>query len=169
MKKYFSFFKGTSGAPFMDYIITDAQTSPISLQAQYSEKLAYMPNTFFIGDHKQMFPHIKERIILKDHKVDQNGGHVKDNVAVINTIDKRPILEKADIKQISQVSMVADGNKDMEVEVKVTIAQLPTTQPIDRYLKNLFTFNRKTRIFLVKILRSKLKLEFDGKIKILKN
>ena len=112
--KIIYFFKGTSGAPFMDYIITDAQTSPISLQAQYSEKLAYMPNTFFIGDHKQMFPHIKERIILKDHKVDQNGGHVKDNVAVINTIDKRPILEKADIKQISQVSMVADGNKDME-------------------------------------------------------
>ena len=127
-------FKGTSGAPFMDYIITDAQTSPITLQSQYSEKLAYMPNTFFIGDHKQMFPHIKERIILKDHKVDQNGGHVKDNVAVINTIDKRSILEKADIKQISQVSMVDDGNKEMEVEVKVTIAQLPTTQPIDRYL-----------------------------------
>ena len=118
----------------MDYIITDAQTSPITLQSQYSEKLAYMPNTFFIGDHKQMFPHIKERIILKDHKVDQNGGHVKDNVAVINTIDKRSILEKADIKQISQVSMVDDGNKEMEVEVKVTIAQLPTTQPIDRYL-----------------------------------
>jgi len=129
-------YPGTSGAPFMDYIITDAQTSPISLQAQYSEKLAYMPNTFFIGDHKQMFPHIKERIILKDHKVDQNGGHVKDNVAVINTIDKRPILEKADIKQISQVSMVADGNKDMEVEVKVTIAQLPTTQPIDSMIQN---------------------------------
>merc|ERR1711874_233463 len=71
----------------------------------------------------------------KDHKVDQNGGHVKDNVAVINTIDKRSILEKADIKQISQVSMVDDGNKDMEVEVKVTIAQLPTTQPIDSMIK----------------------------------
>jgi len=129
-------YPGTSGAPFMDYIITDAQTSPITLQSQYSEKLAYMPNTFFIGDHKQMFPHIKERIILKDHKVDQNGGHVKDNVAVINTIDKRSILEKADIKQISQVSMVDDGNKEMEVEVKVTIAQLPTTQPIDSMIQN---------------------------------
>merc|ERR1712111_216648 len=44
--------------------------------------------------------------------------------------------EKADIKQISQVSMVADGNKDMEVEVKVTIAQLPTTQPIDSMIQN---------------------------------
>jgi len=126
-------YPGTSGAPFMDYIITDSQTSPITLASQYSEKLAYMPNTFFIGDHKQMFPHIKERIVLKDHKIE--NGHVPDNVAVINTVDKRPILEKAEIKQISQVSMAGE-NKDMEVEVKVTIAQLPTTQPIDSMIQN---------------------------------
>jgi len=42
-------YPGTSGAPFMDYIITDSQTSPIYLAHQYSEKLAYMPDTFFIG------------------------------------------------------------------------------------------------------------------------
>merc|ERR1712045_1110612 len=95
--------------------------------------MGYMPNTFFIGDHKQMFPHIKERIVLKnDHKLE--NGHVPDNVAVINTVDKRPILEKAEIKQISQVSMAGE-NKDMEVEVKVTIAQLPSTQPIDSMIK----------------------------------
>jgi predicted O-linked N-acetylglucosamine transferase (SPINDLY family) len=44
-------YPGTSGAPYMDYIITDAQTSPLELAYQYSEKLAYMPNTFFIGEH----------------------------------------------------------------------------------------------------------------------
>ena len=38
-------YPGTSGAPFMDYIITDKQTSPLELASQYSEKLAYMPNT----------------------------------------------------------------------------------------------------------------------------
>ena len=54
-------YPGTSGAPYMDYIITDSQTSPMRLAYQYSEKLAYMPNTFFIGDHKQMFPHLKVR------------------------------------------------------------------------------------------------------------
>ena len=79
----------------MDYIITDSQTSPLRLASQYSEKLAYMPNTFFIGDHKQMFPHLSERIILKDHnnkiKTHENG-HVADNVAVINTINKVIIL-----------------------------------------------------------------------------
>jgi hypothetical protein len=79
----------------MDYIVTDSQTSSLRLASQYSEKLAYMPNTFFIGDHKQMFPHLSERIILKDHnnkiKTHENG-HVADNVAVINTINKVIIL-----------------------------------------------------------------------------
>merc|ERR1711935_449774 len=132
-------YPGTSGAPFMDYIVTDSQTSPLRLASQYSEKLAYMPNTFFIGDHKQMFPHLSERIILKDHnnkiKTHENG-HVADNVAVINTINKGAILEKADIKQISQVSMVqgVGENKDMEVEVKVTIANLPSTTLIDNII-----------------------------------
>lgn len=44
---------------FMDYIITDKETSPVEVAEQYSEKLAYMPNTFFIGDHANMFPHLK--------------------------------------------------------------------------------------------------------------
>lgn len=52
-------YPGTSGAPFMDYIISDKETSPIEVAEQYSEKLAYMPNTFFIGDHANMFPHLK--------------------------------------------------------------------------------------------------------------
>ena len=42
-------YPGTSGAPFMDYIVTDAITSPIRLAHAYTEKLAYMPHTFFIG------------------------------------------------------------------------------------------------------------------------
>lgn len=57
-------YPGTSGAPFMDYIITDEQTSPTSLAHQYSEKLAYMKRTFFIGDHAQMFVHMKHKILL---------------------------------------------------------------------------------------------------------
>lgn len=50
----------------MDYLITDVVTSPLELAHQYSEKLAYMPHTYFIGDHKQMFPHLKARVILAD-------------------------------------------------------------------------------------------------------
>lgn len=52
-------YPGTSGAPFMDYIISDKETSPVEVAEQYSEKLAYMPHTFFIGDHANMFPHLK--------------------------------------------------------------------------------------------------------------
>ena len=59
-------YPGTSGASFMDYIITDKQTSPLHLASQYSEQLAFMPHTFFIGDHQRMFPHLQERIIMAD-------------------------------------------------------------------------------------------------------
>jgi protein O-GlcNAc transferase len=59
-------YPGTSGASFMDYIVTDRVTSPIHLADQYSEKMGYMPDTFFVGDHRQMFPHLIERVILSD-------------------------------------------------------------------------------------------------------
>lgn len=52
-------YPGTSGAPFMDYIVTDKETSPGEVVEQYSEKVAFMPHTFFIGDHANMFPHLK--------------------------------------------------------------------------------------------------------------
>ena len=109
------------GVADLDYIITDKQTSPLALAAQYSEKLAYMPDTFFIGDHKQMFPHLKERIVV------QSGAHgagngmgaggdavPKDNVAVINAVDQSIILEKAEIKEVS-----LEVSKESDVEVKV--------------------------------------------------
>ncbi|XP_065186936.1 UDP-N-acetylglucosamine--peptide N-acetylglucosaminyltransferase 110 kDa subunit-like isoform X2 [Sycon ciliatum] len=51
-------YPGSSGASFMDYIVTDGYTSPLELAHLYSEKLAFMPHTFFIGDHAQMFPHL---------------------------------------------------------------------------------------------------------------
>lgn len=57
-------YPGTSGAPFMDYIVTDKETSPAEVAEQYSEKMAYMPHTFFIGDHANMFPHLKVRLYI---------------------------------------------------------------------------------------------------------
>eukprot|EP00095_Tigriopus_kingsejongensis_P005946 maker-scaffold316_size209483-snap-gene-1.36 protein:Tk05946 transcript:maker-scaffold316_size209483-snap-gene-1.36-mRNA-1 annotation:"udp-n-acetylglucosamine--peptide n-acetylglucosaminyltransferase 110 kda subunit" len=128
-------YPGTSGAPFMDYIVTDKQTSPVHLASQYSEKLAYMPHTFFIGDHRQMFPHLGERIIMSGRDTDRDGLPVKDNIAVINAVDTGPILENALITEINQKEM-SGAKKDTEVEMKVTIAQLPTTLAIETMIQN---------------------------------
>ena len=40
-------------------------TSPVQFVEQYTERLAYMPLTFFIGDHMQMFPHLNNRLIVQ--------------------------------------------------------------------------------------------------------
>lgn len=57
-------YPGTSGAVYMDYIITDKIVSPLELENNYSEKFAYMPNSFFIGDHAQLFPHVLEDLTV---------------------------------------------------------------------------------------------------------
>ena len=44
-------------------------------------------------------------------------------------------MEKAEVKQISLVTSAGE-NKDEEVEVKVTLAQLNTTQPIDSMIQS---------------------------------
>ncbi|VDN45416.1 unnamed protein product, partial [Dibothriocephalus latus] len=75
-------YPGTSGSTFMDFIITDAVTSPLALAAQYSEKLAYMPKTFFIGDHAQMFPHLRNRVIIESAEEVASGRRTTDNCMV---------------------------------------------------------------------------------------
>lgn len=119
-------YPGTSGASFMDYIVTDSVTSPLELASQYSEKLAYMPSTYFIGDHKQMFPHLKERVIVSDKHHTVNGGTIADNVAVINATDLSPLVENTDVKTIREVII---SNKQVEIQHK--IAELQTTTPIE--------------------------------------
>ncbi|KAL1130937.1 hypothetical protein AAG570_012178, partial [Ranatra chinensis] len=123
-------YPGTSGASFMDYLITDAVTSPLELAHQYSEKLAFMPHTYFIGDHRQMFPHLKERLILTDKG---SKADVADNVAVVNATDLSPMIERTEVKEIREV--VAPGGPDTKtsrpVEISLKVAQLPTTTPIE--------------------------------------
>lgn len=118
-------YPGTSGAPYMDYIVTDKTTSPIELAEQYSEKLAHMPETFFLGDHRQMFPHMIERVILsqcgsirKLTTMSRDGTNQKidrlvappDNVSIVNATDLSPIIEKADVKRICEVAVVTKAN-----------------------------------------------------------
>lgn len=85
-------YPGTSGAAFMDYIITDKHTSPPELNSQYSEFLAYMPHTFFIGDHMNMFPHLSNKVILAGHE--ENEEFESDNVFLLNGVSISTLLEK---------------------------------------------------------------------------
>ncbi len=97
-------YPGTSGASYMDYIVTDRITSPIELASQFSEKLAFMPKTFFVGDHRQMFPHLRERLIITSATSSlDNKGKVADNVAIVNGTDLSPILERTEIKKVTEV------------------------------------------------------------------
>lgn len=80
----------------MDYIITDVVTSPIELAHAYSEKLAYLPHTFFIGDHAHMLKHLTERVILKEKN--EGSAMEKDTVTVVNAADLGPLLAKAEVK-----------------------------------------------------------------------
>lgn len=119
-------YPGTSGASFMDYLITDAVTSPVELASQYSEKLAYMPNTYFVGDHKQMFPHLKERLIVSDRNA--NTG-LADNVAIINATDLSPLVESTEVKEIKEILQTVKP-----VEISLKVAELPTTTPIEKMI-----------------------------------
>ncbi|VVC29700.1 O-GlcNAc transferase, C-terminal [Cinara cedri] len=52
---------GTSGATFIDYLITDKQCSPPNLNYLYTEKLAYLNRTVFFGDHRLLFNDLSQR------------------------------------------------------------------------------------------------------------
>ncbi|XP_013387388.1 UDP-N-acetylglucosamine--peptide N-acetylglucosaminyltransferase 110 kDa subunit [Lingula anatina] len=118
-------YPGTSGASFMDYIITDKITSPYELRDQYSEKLAYMPETFFIGDHMNMFPHMIERAIL-----DTKDGKVADTISIVNATDLTPVLETAsEVKEIVQVAASCKDDKT-PAEVVTPVVELTTSHPV---------------------------------------
>ena len=45
-------FCGTTGADYIDYIVTDEIASPRQIVDQYySEKAIYLPNSYFLNDY----------------------------------------------------------------------------------------------------------------------
>ncbi|CAF0843559.1 unnamed protein product [Didymodactylos carnosus] len=127
-------YPNTSGASFMDYIITDAVTSPMDLSEQYTEKLAYMPNTFFIGDHKHMFVHMIEKVIVEDKSKRSDGA---DNRLIVNAADLKPILERSDVKKLAiKVSDIGINSKnDHNIKEVITpIVELPQATAVHHLL-----------------------------------
>jgi protein O-GlcNAc transferase len=93
-------YPNTSGAPYMDYLVTDETTSPLSLSSQYSEKLAFMPHTFFIGDHANMFSHMTEKAVIIESQPGNSNKILPtvDNRSIVNGTNLKPILERSDVK-----------------------------------------------------------------------
>lgn len=48
-------FCGTLGADYVQYMIADAVVVPKdpSFQQHYTEKIVYMPHSYFVNDHRQ--------------------------------------------------------------------------------------------------------------------
>lgn len=90
-------YPGTSGASFMDYIVTDKYTSPPHLASLYSEKLAYMPHTFFVGDHAQMFPHL----------LSEGHGDVGVNLANVRPLYTDPVRSAQTFASVAATSALA--------------------------------------------------------------
>ncbi|XP_050415397.2 UDP-N-acetylglucosamine--peptide N-acetylglucosaminyltransferase 110 kDa subunit [Patella vulgata] len=117
-------YPGSSGASFMDYLITDRITSPLALCDQNSEKQAFMKDTFFIGDHKNMFPHMIKKLIVKS-----TDGIIRDNNMLLNGVDLEPIRKLAvnieTIKVTCLHGRTIDGPNGEQAEVTTEIVELP--------------------------------------------
>lgn len=46
-------FPGTTGADYIDYLVTDEFVSPTQFSRIYSEKLVHLPHSYFVNDYKQ--------------------------------------------------------------------------------------------------------------------
>lgn len=68
---HFLGFPGSTGASFIDYIVTDSYLTPPKLKADFSEKLIYLPHTYQPTDNLQ--PIVKHRISLDKMLVEKQG------------------------------------------------------------------------------------------------
>lgn len=46
-------YVGTMGAPYIDYVVADKTALPPENQINFTEQVAYLPNTFFVGDSRR--------------------------------------------------------------------------------------------------------------------
>uniref|UniRef100_A0AC35TIE6 TPR_REGION domain-containing protein n=1 Tax=Rhabditophanes sp. KR3021 TaxID=114890 RepID=A0AC35TIE6_9BILA len=122
-------YPATSGATYMDYIITDEVTSPKYLAEAYSEKLAYMPHTFFIGDHTNMLKHLTERVIVKGK--DSNTRFNTDTNTVANATNLEPLMSRGELCHIIRETEVSCGpEKEMLMKEVVLPVLEVSTQPL---------------------------------------
>ena len=52
-------FPGTSGAPFVDYVIADRIVAPLDDQAYFTEAIVHLPDCYQVSDRQRRFAHLK--------------------------------------------------------------------------------------------------------------
>ncbi|KAF0767516.1 UDP-N-acetylglucosamine--peptide N-acetylglucosaminyltransferase 110 kDa subunit-like, partial [Aphis craccivora] len=90
-------YRNTSGAPFMDYLITDKVCSPPEFKNLYTEKLAFLNQTVFVGDHKQKFPNLYQLSAVDNTNnisYQNLNGNNSNEIRLAETIyiDEEPVL-----------------------------------------------------------------------------
>jgi len=76
-----------------------------------------MPKTHFLGDHRQMFPHMVEKVVLAPESMPLEN--VRDNVVLLNGMDLSSVLENMNIEK---VYLAADNTTATGKPVKVKTA-----------------------------------------------
>ncbi|XP_063837942.1 UDP-N-acetylglucosamine--peptide N-acetylglucosaminyltransferase 110 kDa subunit-like [Ostrinia nubilalis] len=110
-------YPGTSGAEYIDYYITDEISSPLVMKTDFTEKFAFMPHTYFVGDHHQMFPHLKI-----NYKVNTNDNDSYDfNEALINAAENINIKETLSVKEKKEIIHYEQKPPIEEIVRKVNI------------------------------------------------
>ncbi|XP_068618736.1 UDP-N-acetylglucosamine--peptide N-acetylglucosaminyltransferase 110 kDa subunit-like [Battus philenor] len=125
-------YPGTSGADYMDYVITDETSCPMTASKDFSEKFAYMPFTYFIGDHKQMFPHL-----IKRYKVEFDNEKASKSISIIN-IPKR-LHSKHSFK-------VSEEKLKVVFEDKQPIDLVENKIYIPSYISQMFVDNKEEKV-----------------------
>ncbi|XP_026735856.1 UDP-N-acetylglucosamine--peptide N-acetylglucosaminyltransferase 110 kDa subunit-like isoform X1 [Trichoplusia ni] len=114
-------YPGTSGANYMDYIITDTISSPSSAVLDFTEKFAFMPHTYFIGDHKQMFPHLKKQfnvITVNDKDSHQHAAVINcaENLKIENLLNVTERIEQVEYEELVPIEIcIREINIPIEV------------------------------------------------------
>ena len=81
-------------------IIADPISAPLELASQFTEKVAHMPNSYFLGSHQTMFAHLKNKVILSTESTPLD--EVRDNAALINCdCDLSSLFDKMKIVKVS--------------------------------------------------------------------
>lgn len=100
-------YPGTSGAEYIDYIITDQISCPKATSIDFSEKFAYMPYTYFIGDHMRMFPHLTHK-----YQVEYDKNFNNDNSEIITNA----IVNAAESTNIEQIFNTVEWEETVQYE-----------------------------------------------------